>query len=183
MFDQLTENEAEVEDDKAYLQVANINPSIQAQLQINSHGLMGLGGISQQEMYGQGLTIDNFDGVDEFELLTGAIMFDGQFGPKKMKNQNKKAMKLSKLHKKYKIGLEKRIHTDPGYQCGTGLGDSDVDIGEDCGEEGPGPANYYRPNKQHFRNLHKYRERIQVLNEDLNVLIFDGEEEYDQISE
>lgn len=104
------------------------------------------------------MTLENFDGVDEFELLTGAIMFDGQFGPKKIKN--KKTLKLSKLHKQYKLGLEKRIHTDPGNQYGMTLGDSDVDIGEDCGEDGVGPSNYYRPNKQHFRNLHKYRERI-----------------------
>jgi len=33
--------------------------------------------------------------------------------------------------------------------------------------------------KKNIRNLHKYREIIQVLNEDLNVLIFDGEEDID----
>ena len=33
--------------------------------------------------------------------------------------------------------------------------------------------------QKNIRNLHKYRERIQVLNEDLNVLIFDGEEDID----
>ena len=91
---------------------------------------------------------------------------------------------MQKLHQKYySMGDGKRIHTDPGFESGYGLGESDVDLGEDLGEEGPGPtSNYYRAQK-HFRNLHKYRERIQVLNEDLNVLIFDGEEEFDQISE
>ena len=111
-------------------------------------------------------------------------MFDGQFGPKKIKApKNKKA--LQHLHKKYKgLGLDmKRIHTDPGYQCGPGLGESDIDIGEDMGEEEPSPHNPYRGGSKHFRNLHKYRERIQILNEDLNVLIFDGEEDFDAISE
>ena len=91
---------------------------------------------------------------------------------------------MQKIHQKYysQGGGGKRIHTDPGFQYGQGFGDSDVDLGEDLGEEGPGPTSNYRANK-HFRNLHKYRERIQVLNEDLNVLIFDGEEEFDQISE
>lgn len=121
----------------------------------------------------------NFDGIDEFELLSGAMMFDGQFGPKKIKKT------MQKLHNKYySKSASKRNHTDPGYQCGPGLGesDNDVDIGEDGGEDGSGLITNYRANK-HFRNLHKYRERIQVLNEDLNVLIFDGEEEFDQISE
>lgn len=31
--------------------------------------------------------------------------------------------------------------------------------------------------KKNIGRLHQYRERIQVLNEDLNVLIFDGEED------
>jgi hypothetical protein len=31
--------------------------------------------------------------------------------------------------------------------------------------------------KKNIGKLHQYRERIQVLNEDLNVLIFDGEED------
>lgn len=30
-----------------------------------------------------------------------------------------------------------------------------------------------------IRSLHRYRERIQALNEDLNVLIFEGEEDID----
>lgn len=52
-----------------------------------------------------GFALENFDGIDEFELLTGAIMFDGQFGPKKIKNTTKKNLKLSKLQKKYNLGL------------------------------------------------------------------------------
>jgi len=142
-------------------------------------GQMPIGGLPNQWVLGSGgnLEFENFDGIDEFELLTGAIMFDGQFGPKKIK-------KMQKLHQNYySKGNRKRIHTDPGYQYGHCLGESDVDLGEDLGEEGPcSTSNYYRVNKN-FRNLHKYRERIQVLNEDLNVLIFDGEEEFDQISE
>ena len=50
--------------------------------------------------------------------------------------------------------------------------------GEDNGEDGYSPMSKYMV-KKNIRNLHKYRERIQVLNEDLNVLIFDGEEDID----
>lgn len=54
MFDQLTENEADVEDDKAIVQFPNINSTLQAQFQINSQaqGHFGFGGISQQDMFG-----------------------------------------------------------------------------------------------------------------------------------
>jgi len=74
----------------------------------------------------------------------------------------------------------KRAHTDPG-NSGACLGESDGDIGEDMGEDGLMPA--YPYNNKNIRNLHKYRKRIEVLNEDLNVLIFDGEEDFDMISE
>jgi hypothetical protein len=47
------------------------------------------------------------------------------------------------------------------------------------GEDGYMVANQIMA-KKNIRNLHKYRERIQVLNEDLNVLIFDGEEDIDE---
>jgi len=59
-------------------------------------------------------------------------------------------------------------------------GESDVDPGEDLGEDGyfPGDPSIV---KKKMRNLHKYRERIQVLNEDLNVLIFDGEEDIEML--
>ena len=43
--------------------------------------------------YTGNFALEDFDGIDEFELLTGAIMFDGQFGPKKIKApKNKKAL-------------------------------------------------------------------------------------------
>ena len=44
-------------------------------------------GNQNQYFYGSGgnFALDNFDGIDDFELLSGAIMFDGQFGPKKIK--------------------------------------------------------------------------------------------------
>ena len=57
--------------------------------------------------------------------------------------------------------------------------DAESDPGEDFGEDGP-LSNKPQLNKKNIGKLHKYRERIQVLNEDLNVLIFDGEEEIEQ---
>ena len=56
--------------------------------------------------------------------------------------------------------------------------DNESDPGEDFGEDGPLSNKPYA--KKNIGKLHKYRERIQVLNEDLNVLIFDGEEEIEQ---
>ena len=56
--------------------------------------------------------------------------------------------------------------------------DAESDPGEDFGEDGPLSNKPYA--KKNIGKLHKYRERIQVLNEDLNVLIFDGEEEIEQ---
>ncbi len=58
------------------------------------------------------------------------------------------------------------------------MGESDIYQGEDIGEDGFFETNPYQA-KKNIRNLHKYRERIQVLNEDLNVLIFDGEDDID----
>jgi hypothetical protein len=52
------------------------------------------------------------------------------------------------------------------------------DDGEDMGEDGMLPNGYLV--KKNIGRLHQYRERIQVLNEDLNVLIFDGEEDIDE---
>lgn len=52
-----------------------------------------------------------------------------------------------------------------------------IDFGEgDLGEDGF-IDHHPEMGKQNIKTLHKYRERIQVLNEDLDVLIFDGEED------
>ena len=51
---------------------------------------------------------------------------------------------------------------------------------QDLGEDGYFPGDPATVKKK-MRNLHKYRERIQVLNEDLNVLIFDGEEDIEML--
>ena len=73
-----------------------------------------------------------------------------------------------------------RLNTDPG-QTEACQGESDGDVGEDMGEDGfTATHNQKLKAKKNIRNLHKYRERIQVLNEDLNVLIFDGEEDIDE---
>lgn len=50
------------------------------------------------------------------------------------------------------------------------------DNGEDMGEDGVYPSDPYTV-KKNIKNLHKYRQRIQDLNEDLNVLMFDGEDD------
>ena len=71
----------------------------------------------------------------------------------------------------------KRLNTD-GCLGESDRGEEVYYEGEDHGEDGYSPMSKYMV-KKNIRNLHKYRERIQVLNEDLNVLIFDGEEDID----
>ena len=55
------------------------------------------------------------------------------------------------------------------------MGEDDEDQGEYMGEDGMLPNGYLV--KKNIGRLHQYRERIQVLNDDLNVLLFDGEED------
>ena len=88
MFDQLTENDGDAEDGA---QVAGSQAFAHQQNYDNTlftDGQIPTGNTNQgQWILGSGgnFAFENFDGIDEFELLTGAIMFDGQFGPKKMK--------------------------------------------------------------------------------------------------
>lgn len=77
-------------------------------------------------------------------------------------DHSQKKMKFSKFQKFGKFRMQQ-------------FADEGEDIGEDMGEDGMLSNNYLV--KKNIGKLHKYRERIQVLNEDLNVLIFDGEED------
>mmetsp|Transcript_35780 Transcript_35780/g.54813 ORF Transcript_35780/g.54813 Transcript_35780/m.54813 type:complete len:140 (+) Transcript_35780:3635-4054(+) len=94
----------------------------------------------------------------------------------------KKHMKFTKF-KKFGSQMNK-FHPYGQYmghmfsKANLGLGEDDLDMfpGEDFGEDGEFQSNPFGIKKK-LKNLHKYRERIQVLNEDLNVLIFDGEED------
>jgi len=95
--------------------------------------------------------------------------------------------KWNKNHFKYygkygKQGGYKRLNTTyPGLAFCHGESDAELYYpGEDLGEDGIFASDPYMV-KNNIRNLHKYRERIQVLNEDLNVLIFDGEEDIEML--
>jgi hypothetical protein len=111
------------------------------------------------------------------------MMFDGQFGPNF--DLNSKAnnyyyavgKKKRNLKNKHKIKEMYDLNAD-GCMGESDIGEEIFYEGEDHGEDGYSPLNKYMV-KKNIRNLHKYRERIQVLNEDLNVLIFDGEEDID----
>ena len=86
---------------------------------------------------------------------------------------------------------ERRLETDPGSLGGPCFGESDGEIyecmGEDFGEEIFDFAAFEHINqakkRKVIRSLHKFRERLQVLNEDLDVCIFNGEEDFDDEEE
>ena len=92
-------------------------------------------------------------------------MFDQLTDEEDPKYVNKK-MKFMKFNKFGKYNNHKMFPEEA-------IGEDDM--GEDMGEDGMLPKGYLV--KKNIGRLHQYRERIQVLNEDLNVLIFDGEED------